>query len=326
MSIHLTDKEIVNYVYELNGYNLSESKILDIRQTISEDAKKWSNEEQQNHTVNEYLENFSEERMAVGLDEGKAFIRSEKKNEDTKKYDRAFRNVKLAVAYPIDEKGKKCGQSLYAGEIHKPLEDFGDDFKKLLIESNFNSAVTKAVLSDGANGYADFLKEHCPDAIHILDSIHLKEHIWIIAKTLHPDIQGKPAQDAMNFVNEHYERLKENGFKSFIRILSFIKQNLKDNAAIHKIWDNELNYFNKNEYRLDYPRYIELNLPLGSGVIEGSIKHICNKRLKKGSPCWLLKSVSGLLELRIIWFTDSFNNFWEWRNYNLSKKNYEFIA
>ena len=87
-----------------------------------------------------------------------------------------------------------------------------------------------------------------------------------------------------------------------------------------KLWEREINYFYKNETRLDYPYYIKMNYPIGSGVVEGSIKYVCNKRLKNGSPCWLLKNVSGLLKLRIIWFNNYYNEFWNWRKEKNKKK------
>ncbi len=62
---------------------------------------------------------------------------------------------------------------------------------------------------------------------------------------------------------------------------------------------------------MDYSTYIKMNLPIGSGVIESAIKYICNKRLKNNSACRLIKSVRDLLKLRIIWFNNYFDDFWE---------------
>ncbi len=60
---------------------------------------------------------------------------------------------------------------------------------------------------------------------------------------------------------------------------------------------------------MDYPTYIKLGLPLGSGVIEGAIKFLCNKRFKHNSAAWILKNVKGLLKLRIAWYNNDFDDF-----------------
>ena len=250
---------------------------------------------------------------AIGLDEGKVLIRSATVDEVTGKYDRKWRNVKFGVGYPFDENGKKDGFAQYTAEVACVLNEFEKPFKELIMRTGFLLADNQAALSDGGNGYDTFLEQNCPNAIRILDAYHLKEHIWVLAKLLYKDNpDGTPAKNAIDFVALQYETLKEKGFKNFITSIQIFKADIKRNQIA--LWEKEINYFMKNENRLDYPLYIQKKLPLGSGVVEGGIKHICNKRLKLGSACWLLKNANGILKLRIVWFNNNSNEFWNWRD------------
>jgi len=269
-------------------------------------------------------ENYN--RLAFGLDEGKVHIRSKEKKKETNKYEYYWMNVKLGIVYPFDENGNKCGSSLQIAEIEKKMCEFKEsDLKKLLSLSKYEKANDKITLSDGALGYIKLLKDICPNSYHILDAMHLKEHMWILAKLIYPDENGKTSPKAEKFVNYNYEILKEKGVLNLLTSLNIDKPKAKCSKKKLKIWNREINYIKNNISRLDYPEYIIKKFPLGSGVVESSIKYVCNKRLKNGSPIWLLESVNGLLKLRIIYFNKFYDDFWLFRKNKLKRK-FKFCA
>jgi hypothetical protein len=60
----------------------------------------------------------------------------------------------------------------------------------------------------------------------------------------------------------------------------------------------ELNYFKRNQLRMDYALMKEQALPLGSGAIESAIRRVVNLKLKGNSILWLEESANALLLLR----------------------------
>ena len=51
---------------------------------------------------------------------------------------------------------------------------------------------------------------------------------------------------------------------------------------------------------LDYPRALQLGLPIGSGMIESGHGHVLQARLKKGRAAWLQNNASTMASLRVL--------------------------
>ncbi len=318
-SIHFSDKQAVEYLYQLFQLNIGEKTLMNVRHRISEESENWQHKKRLKIKTTE-----DNTRFALGLDEGKIHIKSEEKNKETGKFDYNWMNLKLGVSYEFNEAGKKINSSLYTGAIASQLADFGGrELAELAGNEKFFYAKTKVTLSDGANGYEYILKTIVPDAYHILDFIHAKDHLRNLVRCLHPDVSpGKISDDAQNLLNQLTEILLEKGPEKLLCRIRLLEPKGVGSKKKKIIWEAEKEYIEKNKDRMDYPTYIKMNLPIGSGVIESAIKYICNKRLKNNSACWLIKSVRGLLKLRIIWFNNYFDAFWKCRSKNL-KKQYE---
>lgn len=51
---------------------------------------------------------------------------------------------------------------------------------------------------------------------------------------------------------------------------------------------------------LDYPRALELGLPIGSGMIESGHRHVLQARLKKARTAWLHANADAIAHLRAV--------------------------
>ena len=60
----------------------------------------------------------------------------------------------------------------------------------------------------------------------------------------------------------------------------------------------EINYLTANKPRMDYPRYRQLGLPIGSGVVESACKNVVAKRMKQSGMTWSLDGAKEMLQLR----------------------------
>ena len=65
-----------------------------------------------------------------------------------------------------------------------------------------------------------------------------------------------------------------------------------------KVVRTELNYFRKNQTRMNYDRCREGNLMCGSGVVESAIRRVINFRFKNTGTFWLADNVEPLYFLR----------------------------
>ena len=80
----------------------------------------------------------------------------------------------------------------------------------------------------------------------------------------------------------------------------------------------ERNYFVRNEKRLAFPTVKALNLPIGSGAIESSIRRVVNLRLK--GPCifWYKENADKILMLRSYYKAGRWNALKQMANSHIS--------
>ena len=59
----------------------------------------------------------------------------------------------------------------------------------------------------------------------------------------------------------------------------------------------QINYFKSNRGRMDYRRYREQRLPIGSGTVESACKNVVGARLKGSGMIWSQPGARGMLQL-----------------------------
>ena len=61
---------------------------------------------------------------------------------------------------------------------------------------------------------------------------------------------------------------------------------------------------------LDYPRALELRLPIGSGMIESGNRHVLQARLKKAGTAWLADHADQIAHLRVLRANNEWASLW----------------
>ena len=78
-----------------------------------------------------------------------------------------------------------------------------------------------------------------------------------------------------------------------------------------KIMTHQINYFDKrrNNGLLNYDKISQLNLPIGSGVVESLIRQAVNLRLKGNGKFWLEENAEIILHARCQWLSGAWSDF-----------------
>lgn len=79
-----------------------------------------------------------------------------------------------------------------------------------------------------------------------------------------------------------------------------------EEAPVHKAH----RYLTNRQDSLDYPRALELGLPIGSGLIESGHRHVLQARLKKPGIAWLRVHAHDVAQLRVLRANRQWENFW----------------
>ena len=107
---------------------------------------------------------------------------------------------------------RDADSTTYTGAI-ETAEEFG---KRIYLEAwkrGWSRAQKKVVMGDGAEWIWNLAEQHFPGAVQIVDLYHARQHLWELARKLHPNDQG--AQKA--WMKVHQKRLldKEKSKSSF---------------------------------------------------------------------------------------------------------------
>jgi len=221
------------------------------------------------------------------------------------------REVKLGAVFTQttwDKEGyaiRDPDSTTYVGAI-ETAEEFG---KRLYLEAwnrGWSRAKKKVIIGDGAEWIWNLAHQHFPGAIQIVDLFHARQHLWDLARKLHPNDEGK--QKIWMLVHQHL--LDTGKIKKLTVALRSIHT---DNPDLTEKLRTEADYFRRNALRMRYPKFRRQHLFVGSGVIEAGCKTVIASRLKQSGMFWTVRGANAILALRCCQFNGRFEDYWEAR-------------
>jgi hypothetical protein len=194
----------------------------------------------------------------------------------------------------------------YSGAI----ETAGEFGKRMYLEAwkrGWSRAEKKVVLGDGAEWIWNLAEQYFPGAVQIVDLFHARQHLWELARQLHPN-------DGVNqkaWMNLHQRRLLDDGkIEELVGSLRCIDSAHPE--VVEKI-RTEADYFEKNADRMRYPKFRGQHLFVGSGVIEAGCKTVIGSRLKQSGMFWTVRGANAIIALRCCLLNGRFEDYWEGR-------------
>jgi hypothetical protein len=221
------------------------------------------------------------------------------------------REVKLGCVFTqtkSDEKGyaiRDPDSTTYVGAIESARE-FG---KRLYVEAwnrGWSHAQKKVVIGDGAEWIWNDADADFPGAVQIVDLYHAREHLWELARKLHPNDSAK--QKA--WMKTHQRWLDQGKIEKLVVALRSISST---NAEVLEKLRTEPDYFERNAKRMRYPEFRRQHLFVGSGVIEAGCKTVIGSRLKQSGMFWTVRGANAIIALRCRHLNGRFEDYWEGR-------------
>ena len=207
-----------------------------------------------------------------------------------------------AEGYPI----RDPGSTTYTGAI-ETAEEFG---KRIYLEAwkrGWSSAAKKVVMGDGAEWIWNLAEPYFPGAVQIVDLFHARQHLWELARRLHPN--DEIHQKA--WIKTHQRQLLDKGkIEKLVRALRSI---ISSNVEVAEKLRTEADYFERNMERMRYPKFRRQHLFVGSGVIEAGCKTVIGSRLKQSGMFWTVRGANAIIALRCCHLNGRFEDYWEAR-------------
>lgn len=225
-----------------------------------------------------------------------------------------FHEVKTLVVFSFDRTGQAVRKTFHATQDR--VEDFRE---KVALEAGKRGAAQArqlVFLGDGALWIWKTASELFPQAIQILDWYHAVEHLWAVGRARF----GSDQKFLWTWVEQRKQELWDGKLDAVVEALRVVSaelgapdQGLSEEARERDprwIAHRGVGYFTDNRPRMDYPRYRAANLPIGSGVIESSCKHVVGDRMKRTGMRWDEEGAEDLLALRCLDLNDRWDSLW----------------
>jgi hypothetical protein len=190
----------------------------------------------------------------------------------------------------------------YVGAI-ETAEEFG---KRIYVEAwrrGWSRAHKKVVLADGAIWIWNLADQHFPGALQIVDLYHAREHVWEVARLLHPSHADQRKQ-----WGKRAQKMLDKG--KIETLVTEIRSSLPPTAESADELANQADYFERNTARMRYPQFRRQGLFIGSGVIEAGCKTVIGRRLKQSGMFWTVGGANAIIALRCCWVNRRFEDYW----------------
>jgi hypothetical protein len=166
---------------------------------------------------------------------------------------------------------------------------------------------TVVVLGDGAEWIwhraAAFLGMDGVEVVEIVDIYHAYEYLWSVGHALF----GVGTPEAVRWVEALKDQLYTQGIAPVLAALQASQPGTDDAAEAVRIAHG---YFTTQAARMDYPRFVARQFPIGSGAVESTCKSLVEARAKQAGMRWSRPGAQAVLSLRALQRSGCWDAFW----------------
>jgi hypothetical protein len=153
------------------------------------------------------------------------------------------------------------------------------------------------VVADGAVWIWNLVADRFAGARQRLDPWHALQHLWAVARALHPDDEAAAAE----WIKPLKAKLLESQAAEIITELDGLLKRLQ--GSRREAVEAERNYLENNRARLDYTGAEQSGEPLGSGAMESTCKQY-QVRFHRSGQFWTTEGDEALMCLETFWRND----------------------
>jgi len=152
-------------------------------------------------------------------------------------------------------------------------------------------------------------------AIEILDIIHVSTYVWEAAALFTTTEEARKA-----FTRERLLKILQGGISGVIRGLRRMGSTAQLTGEKLKDLQRICGYFESNQSRMCYDKYLAAGYPIASGVIEGACGHLVKDRMERSGIRWTEEGARNMLNIRAVFQSSYWDKFCQKRIKQLNKK------
>ncbi len=167
---------------------------------------------------------------------------------------------------------------------------------------------TVVLLGDGAEWIwhraRHFLHVHGVELVEIVDIDHAYVYLWEVGNA----VFGAGSARAAAWVEPLKDRLYEQGAAPVLAALAALTPDTDEAAEVVRVASG---YLTTHAARLDYPRFVARQWPIGSGAVESTCKVLIAARAKGAGMRWKAPGLQAVASLRALHRSARWDSFWQ---------------
>jgi hypothetical protein len=171
---------------------------------------------------------------------------------------------------------------------------------------------TVQIVLDGAKSLKDNLKPLFPKAIFTLDVCHVVEKLWALGRHYHKEGSAELAA----WVKELKELVYDGKIKTLLQHLRWLRSQVPPRGpgtkgrrlALTKL----IGYVRPRQRMMRYAHWMDLDLVIATGQVEGAVRHLVGERLDCSGMRWVRGKAEAVLHLRCIELNGDWEKFEAW--------------
>jgi hypothetical protein len=217
------------------------------------------------------------------------------------------REAKLGCVFTqtsFDDKGRPIrdpASTTYVGAI-ETAEDFGPRIAAEAVRRGLQRGTAAVVLGDGAPWIWRLAETYLPDAVHIVDLYHAREHLAGVGRLAF----GSGSEAATTWVAARRDELDDD----VDMVIAAIRKLSSTDLAVQDQLRKEAEYFETNKLRMCYKYFRAQGFFVGSGVIEAGCKTVIGQRLKHSGMRWTVAGANAVIALRCRLLGNRWDDLW----------------
>jgi len=175
-----------------------------------------------------------------------------------------------------------------------------------------DSDKTIQLVTDGDDDLERYSKEYFPTAIRTIDIIHVIEYLWKAGAC----IFREGSDELKAWMSKQKSRLYSGHIKAILRELRHqlaqVPKTGPGTKGKRERLAKAIGYIDKRQANMNYGELRQQDLEIGSGAVEGAIKHVIGLRFDHGGMRWIPERAEALLQLRCIEVNGDWDPFINW--------------
>ena len=156
------------------------------------------------------------------------------------------------------------------------------------------------VVTDGDTDLDRLVRDFFPTAEHTIDYYHVCEYLWAAGGSLY----AEGSEELKVWVERQKERLFDDEADKVVaemcKRLDAIPKRGPGNKGRRERLSVSIRYISKRLANIHYGALRRRDLEIGTGAVEGAIKHVIGRRCDHGGMRWIKERAEAVLQLRCI--------------------------